>query len=605
MIVFLAKLMLVGACFAAMVACHARPPSEKAKRSSPPSASGGAGDLAVIDLTKGAPESSGGAGLFPLPAAKTYVGLVRALERLTRTEEVQGVFVSLGSERLGWAKSEEVGRLLSALPESMSVTCHAHGLSNSTLWLMAHGCDERWLSPAGDVDSVGIAAEVVYLRSALERLGIETDFLSMGRYKSAAEQFTRDGPSPAASEALTATLGSIRTTWLAGLVQSYERDGVRWLAEHGPFGAREAKVHALIDHVGYESEARESAMQRAGADATQPVFPPGKSGGAFDFTELVRLLSGVDDEAGGRPSIVVVPAVGAIAMGGGGPLGGGGILSAALTKTIRRLREDDSVRAVVLRIDSPGGSALASDLLWHELRQLRDEKPLIASVGGMAASGGYYLACAADTIFAERTSIVGSIGVVGGKVVFGPALAELGVTTVIVPASGVAADGARAAYNSPLIPWNASTRERVRTQMQSIYDLFVDRVAEGRRLPRERVLAVAEGRIWSARQGKENGLVDEFGGLQAALKRARERAHLDDDAPVIVESGVETLLESLLLNEDAEASQIEAALRRSQAERAPWSKLLSPGLLPYAQSLAPLARGERVVAAAPQAILIR
>jgi protease-4 len=285
-------------------------------------------------------------------------------------------------------------------------------------------------------------------------------------------------------------------------------------------------------------------------------------------------------------------------------LSDGGITARAMQKVIQRLAEDDDVRAVVLRIDSPGGSALASDILWHELMNLRRKKPLVASIGDMAASGGYYLACAATKVVAERTSIVGSIGVVGGKIVVDEALTALGVNAETFAASAAESARSRAAYLSPLEPWDEPTRERVRVQMQAVYDTFIRRVSTGRNLPIEIVQAVAEGRIWSGAQGHKLSLVDELGGLGKALDLARGLAGLDGDAPIRIEGAGETLIESLFSSEAAESSALAGVVRRA----APEARLLdavAPSLRPFVSALAPLVAGEAAVAALPFALVVK
>jgi protease-4 len=289
----------------------------------------------------------------------------------------------------------------------------------------------------------------------------------------------------------------------------------------------------------------------------------------------------------------------------GGVLGSEGVAFRPLAKTLRRLSEDDSVRAVVLRISSPGGSALASDLLWHELTALREKKPLVASVGDMAASGGYYMACAANQIFAERTSIVGSIGVVGGKLVVGDALRDFGINSATFSASEDPAIAQRATYMSALTPWDEGTQAQIQKQMQSVYQLFLSRVAEGRGVPVEQVAQVAEGRIWSGAQGLDNKLVDVLGGLDAALARARELAELEADAPVVVEGAGETLLDLLSLDEHASEDDVRAALQRLRAEPPGILSSLSPQLRPFGAMLQPLLQGERVLAVVPQAISVQ
>jgi protease IV len=556
-----------------------------------------------LDLSSGAPAATDG-GLLELPAARTYTGLVRAIERGLADENSGGAFIRFGAHTFDWAESEELGELFARLKaKGKPVVCHAHSLNNSTSLITSKGCTKVWLSPAGDIETIGIGAQIVYLRGLLDRLKIGVDFLAIGRYKSAAETFTREGPSDDAREALSSTLGSIRQSFLDGAEAG--RKGIRGALEHGPWTAEEAKRQGLIDEVGFEQDALRAAQALAGAPATNLAFGPRSSPrGGFDIGEIVRILSGTEGGGTGRPHIAVVPAGGAITMQAGGPLDGGGITAKALTKTLRRLRDDDAVKAVVLRIDSPGGSPLASDLIWKEIVELKKKKPVIGSVGSMAASGGYYVVCATQRVFAEQTSIVGSIGVFGGKIVFGPALAEFGINSVTFPASPEPGAAERAAFASPLTAWDDATRTRVRAQMQSIYDLFVSRVAESRKLPLEKVKENAEGRIWSGAQGLERGLVDEIGGLSKAIAAARKLAALGEEAPVTVEGGAESLLEMLLLGEDSSEAQIREAVARLGSKEQTLLAQLPKQVRPFIATMAPLLQGEHVIAALPFAVTI-
>jgi len=564
-----------------------------------------AGKVLEIDLTAGAPEVVEG-GLVPLPATRTYVGLVRALQGAAQDERASSVVVRFGSSSFGWARSEELARLLGAIrARGKPVVCHTHGLDNASAWLMTAGCDRIWLSPAGGADLVGIAAQVLYFRGALDRLAVRADFIAVGEYKSAVESFTRDGPSEAARRDLTETLASIRRSWLDGLARA--RPGARGAkqVEAGPFSPEEALGAGLIDGIGFERDAIEDAKARGRATAVKSHFGPHGGAGALDVAEIIRILSGVDERAGGRPRIAVLPAIGSIAMSAsGGLFEGGGIAERPMKKTLRRLADDDGVKAVVLRIDSPGGSALASDLIWREVTDLRAKKPVVVSIGDMAASGGYYIACAASRILAEQTSIVGSIGVFGGKVTLDEGLAALGVNAVTFPASPEPGAAARAAYLSPLEPWDDATRERVRAQMQGVYDLFVRRVADGRKLPVERVRQLAAGRIYSGVQGRERGLVDELGGLARAIEVARDLGHLGADAPVVVEGMGESLLELLALGEGASRAEVEAAVSRLERRRSDLYRAVAPSLRRFGAVLAPLLDGEHVLAAAPYALVV-
>lgn len=568
---------------------------------------GGRDQVVEIDLSAAVSEGAQ-AGLLPIPADRTYLGLVHELIRLATAPTARAILVKLGEGELGYARTAEVGRLLSRIRErGKPVVCHADGLGNTGAWLALAGCDRIWLSPAGRVDAVGIAGQILYFKAALDALRVRADFVAMGRYKSAIETYTREGPSEDARAVFRETFGSLRRTWLDGMRAG--RKGNRNIPgelERGPFSPEEAKARGIVDEIGYASDALAEAQAKGNTSVVSKGFGPKSGEGEVDIAEVIRALSGADSYGGGRPRIAVVPALGAITMGGGGSwLATEGITERALSKTLRRLAKDESVKAVVLRIDSPGGSALASDLLWHELMKLRERTPIVASVGDMAASGGYYLACAANKIVAEPTSIVGSIGVFGGKITVDEALAEWGINAVTIPASPEEGAAERAGYPSPLIPWNDSTRERVRSQMRSVYDLFLRRVAEGRNTNKEAIHRVAQGRIYSGVQGKDRGLVDELGGLSRALELAREIGQLDSSAPASIEGASDSLLDRLLLEEGATPGQIAAAAGQWEARRRhPAMLALSSRLGAHVATLAPLLDGETVVAALPFAVAV-
>ena len=573
-------------------------------RSGVDAASGGA--VVEIDLGKGLSEHAGQMSFFSA-SAPSLPDLVLTLERSRADRRTKGFYVSLGEGDLSWAQAEELGRSFAAVRAEKTVVCHAHGYSNVTLFFAARACDRVWLSPAGEVGTVGIAAQMLYLKRLLDRFEIKADFLHMGRYKSAAEALTEDGPSEAARESLESVLSSIRLTWLAGLDIGRVGKNVADSAERGPWSPDAALARGMVDAVGYESEARDDAKARAHADKLESAFGQGSRRDAADeVAQLIRMIAGASPSDERRDHVAVVTATGSITMTPSGAFGSGdGIAAEPLGKTLRRLRENDAVKAVVLRIDSPGGSALASDLLWHELMLLRAKKPLVASLAATAASGGYYMACAATRIIAERTSIIGSIGVVGGKIVIGDALDELGVSGVTFPASNEPGAAERATYLSPLSTWDEPTRESVRAQMAAIYELFLDRVAKGRGLAVEHVRQIAEGRIWSGAQGMDHKLIDEFGGLTEAIDIAKKQAGLPADAEVKIETGPEGILQFLQIEEDADDAAIRAALERVRALPASPIAGVAQAFRPYAQSLLPLLGKERVVAAVPFALGVK
>jgi protease-4 len=399
----------------------------------------------------------------------------------------------------------------------------------------------------------------------------------------------------------------MRAVWLDGLHQARPAMAEA-TPEDGPYSARTAKELGLVDEVGYFDEARAALEKEAAAVRAEVRLGGGAaSGGGDDLSDVLRAIAG---ESLGSAPVALVRADGAISMEGGGGLlsEGGGIVARRMARTLARLERDDDVKAVVLRIDSPGGSALASDLLWHELMLIRARKPLVVSVGSMAASGGYYLASTGVVIFADDTSIVGSIGVVGGKIAANKALEKLGVhaETIAAKADDPRA-AARAAYESLLTPWDDATRERMLATMTSIYELFLARVAEGRNIPVERVAASAEGRIFSGREGKNRGLVDELGGLTEAIARARTLAALPADARVSVVGESSGLLDAL--GEEQPQGRAGATLPRPLAGAgliaAGLLERVGPELVVFAESLAPLGEHERVLCALPFALTVR
>jgi protease-4 len=553
----------------------------------------------VFDLTTGISESQGG-GLFPTPFEHTLLGTLQALDAVRRADGPKGFFVKLGGVSPGWAMAEELGREFKLLREGgRPVICHADGISNDSLWFAATACSEIWVSPSGSVDTYGMGAQAVYFAGLLERLNVQAEFLHMGKYKSAAETFTETGPTEPARESMQSLLDSLRESWKAGILEHRSDKRSADAAENGPWLPQEALAIGLIDGVGFESQARQRLADQTGS----PVDDVGPANGTerkeSPLRALVELVMGNDEVQGRR--IAVLPAVGAIAYAGGGALSDEGIVATRFIRQVRELRRDSDVKAVVLRIDSPGGSALGSDLMWHELRRLAEAKPVVASIGEVAASGGYYMACAATKVVAERTSIVGSIGVIGGKFTFGDALAGVGITSHTFTASGLEPNKTRAAYESPFTPWDDAVRARIGRHMEYTYELFVQRVAEGRRMEQAAVEAVAQGRVWTGAQGKSNGLVDELGGLARSVTLAKELAGLDDSVPVVLEGQSDPLEGLLGLSQENDDGQSSRVLLQAVA---PWASQLGVRQRRQLASYLPLLTQQESVVAAMSAVTL-
>jgi protease-4 len=563
--------------------------------------------LAELDLRRGVPEQASSS-LLGGSRPVSFTDLVTRLRTMPDEAKMRGVLVRLGSS-IALARAEEIGRHVAKLRDkNVPVVCHAHGYSNSTMLLAARACDEIFLSPAGTVDTIGLAGQLIFGRALLDRLQVDVDFLQVGKFKGAKEPFTNTTSSPEARRSLQAALSGLRDGWLDSVAKGRDKAADALGVEDGPHTPEDAKKLGLIDEVGFYRDARKRALERAGVKGRVAYFG-GSSREGDGFAEFLRTLSG----AGGStvPHVAVVRATGGITMSGGSSVfgGDGGISHAALSKVIRRLEQNESTKAVVLRIDSPGGSALASDLLWRALMDLREDKPLVVSIGSMAASGGYYLACAGNKIVAERTSIVGSIGVVAGKLSFAESLRELGVNVETVPGKP-GGNANRALLGSPFSRWDDATRDKIQGSIQNMYDLFLARIAEGRGVDVSAIAPSAEGRIMGGDMAKDGGLIDEIGGLSRAIDLAMELAGLPASTPLDVIRSNQGLLEVLGIEGAHARAAAVRDLERRAADRA--RAALTGGLLPYrdeiaafAESTKPLLQGERVIVSLPYVLAIR
>lgn len=557
------------------------------------------GGVAELDLSRGAPEVRTG-GLFRNDRVN-FVELSLALDELAASD-VPTIFVRFGGARLGWGRSSELARGLAALRASKRrIVCHADDLGNSSYWVAAQGCDRVWLSPAGGLSTTGFSTELVFAKDLLDKLGVSADIMQVGKYKGTGETLTRAHASDEVKESIGGVLGDIRARFLEGVQIGRGRHDARVGLEDGPYSAEEALAAGYVDAVGYV----DAALAEAGvAPPKKPeiVFGPGSRSSSGDgLIGLLRgLTGGKRKKASARHGVVaVLRAEGAISMEkSGGLTGSDGIDARTINSQLAKLERDDLVKAVVLRVDSPGGSALASDLIWHQIVALRKKKPVIVSVGDMAASGGYYMAVAGTKIVAEETSIVGSIGVVGGKVSLGPALAKQGVNVETVAAHG---SDKRGGYLSALSPWDDATRARVQKTMEGVYDLFLARVAEGRGISKEVAATFAEGRVFSGREGRARGMVDDWGGLDRAISLAKTEAKLDPKAQVRVVLAPGGLLDLFGGGDDSFDEDAALGLARGEARLL---HDLSPALATHAATLWPLVRGERSLVAVPFALLV-
>jgi protease-4 len=358
----------------------------------------------------------------------------------------------------------------------------------------------------------------------------------VGAYKGAAEPLMRKEPSTEMRETFDALLDGAYARLVAALASGRRVDEARakaWI-DHALFDAEEAKRAGIVDGV------QPFEVWRDGkAKAWKKVELEDKKD---DLGELFSLLSGKPKARPAQPHVALLYAVGEVVdgKGSGGKVGSRSqIAPRRLVPALRAAAAASEVKAIVLRVDSPGGSALASELVWTAVAEAKAKKPVVVSMGTLAASGGYYISCGATSIYAQPDTLTGSIGVVGGKVVLGPALASLGVNLYAM------GRGKRSMLFSPTRRWSDDERKAMKGLMRRVYEQFKAHVAAGRRLTPEKVEEVARGRLWIGADAKARGLVDELGGLDEALAAARKLGGLPPDAPVDVYPGEPTLAEFL------------------------------------------------------------
>jgi protease IV len=386
-------------------------------------------------------------------------------------------------------------------------------------YVLATGFGELWLLPGGGVGLLGVGIETTFLRGTLDRLGVEPQFEQRHEYKNAADVVLRTDYTPAHREALERLAESVFSDAVKIIADArgLDQDQVRELINTGPRTAAEAQRAGLVDRLGYRDQVYEEMRARTG----------GKS--QLLFADRWRPRRKIVPPPHRRRHVALVDVRGAIVTGRTrrSPLGrqaGSDTVSAQL----RAAHDNDHAWAVVLRIESPGGSAVASDVIWREVSRLGESgKPVVVSMGDVAASGGYYIACPAQVIVALPATLTGSIGVFAGKLVVDDMLGRAGLSR------GTVQQGARALMYSFRQGFSEDERARFAATIDAIYDDFVGKVAAGRKRPAPEIEAVARGRVWTGGDAVDAGLVDELGGLRDAIRIARERANLPEDAPVL------------------------------------------------------------------------
>ncbi|MDJ0920635.1 MAG: signal peptide peptidase SppA [Henriciella sp.] len=483
-------------------------------------------DTMVLELDLRIPQAdqapiSGLEALFGTPQG--FIDTVMKLEAAAQDDRVKGVFVRGSEYSLGSARAEEVRAALQAVQASGKfVIAHTQGTfgGGPSSYRAISTADEVWMQTGTDIISTGVSFETLFLKDLLDNLSVKPEFEALYEYKNAVNMFQETDytePHRQAMTRLANEIWDISLTDIAG-----DRDlsvtQVRNALESGPLDTGAVLAAGLADQEGWPEEAREAAMARGGEDAQLtyisayvPPAPPFQA-----------------------PIIAIVGAQGEVVTGdAGGSLfsEGQGFASDTIASAILEAGQDEDVSAIVFRIDSPGGSPTASDQIWRAVKRVQTEnnKPVVVSMASVAASGGYYAAAGADWIVANRATITGSIGIFGGKFGVNDALARLGIN-----ARSITVGGPFTGAFSTTEAFSDDQRVQVRAWLKRGYDRFVEVVSEGRSLSAEEVHERARGRVWSGEDALENRLIDELGGINAAITKAKELAEIDAGTEVRV-----------------------------------------------------------------------
>ncbi|MFO1045773.1 MAG: signal peptide peptidase SppA [Planctomycetaceae bacterium] len=490
--------------------------------------------VAHIEISGGYPEGAGAPGLFS-EVVETLANALQRMDKASRDDDLEGVILHINGPSIGWAKLNELRTGIQKMRQK-GRKVYAWMESGSTKdYLLATACDEIILPESGMLMMPGLRAEVSFYKNLFDMLSIQPQMLRVGEFKSAAEPYSRSEMSPAFREEMEAILDDYYRQIVEMIAQSRKLtpDQVKGVIDTGLHSATDAKKLGLIDRVGYEDSITE--IIKGDRKDAEVKFAKGYGkkkldtdfSGITGMAKMMNLMMGVEPapRKSSAAKIAIINAVGPIVSGNSSAdfLGDESMGSTTIIKAIRQARDDSTVKAIVLRVDSPGGSALASDLMWHELETLEGKKPFVVSMGDVAASGGYYISMGADRIFAEPGTLTGSIGVVGGKLAFEKFYEKIGITTSVVHR------GKNSGVLSMTTPFSDAERETMQKMLNDIYAQFTTKAAAGRKMEVEKLEKMARGRVYTGAQALKLGLVDELGTLADAIAFAKKSAGLDPD----------------------------------------------------------------------------
>ncbi len=476
---------------------------------------------------------------FGINQQQSFTSLLTQLRKAKVDNRIGGVLLDINFPGIGWGKADELRDAIADLRASGKPVYAYLEIGTNREYYIATAAEKIFVAPPGDIYINGFAAEAMFYKGSLDKLGIEADVIQIGpKYKNAPDRYTRKEMSDGQREVINALLDEYFTRFTTAIAESRKKsvDDVKALIDNAPYTAAQAKSQGLIDDALYREQVDEQFKTRLGYKTDDKL----RTIRAGQYREIPSDSLGLNK--GER--VAVIYASGAINVGrsSSGPVNGEMVGSDTIVEAVNDAANDKSIKAIVLRVDSPGGSALASDLMWYALENAKAKKPVVVSMGDVAASGGYYIACNANKIVAQPSTVTGSIGVFLGKPVVKGLYDWLGVTNEYI------LRGKNAGLFRETEKWTPEERAKMVDQTNSIYfDNFIPKVAKGRGKSVEEANTLGQGRVWTGTQAKANGLIDEFGGLEKAIDIAKQLANLpaDKDVKRVILPAPRPLLESL------------------------------------------------------------
>ena len=455
--------------------------------------------------------------------------LFRLFQRVKQDDSVKGVLVRLSPVGAGWGKCQEIRDLIKGVRQAGKKVWVWLPLGTNKEYFLASAADEIIMPPAGFLLTMGLRAEITFMKGLFDKIGVEAEIIHVGDYKAAGEPYTRNEMSPEFREAMEQLIDDILDAYVDGVCSATKLKPAQFrkLLDGGPYHADTAKKAGLVDRVSYLDDFLAGIKKKNKVKVVSRKKYMGDSFERPDFSTIggmMRFMTQISQPPGmsssPHPKLGLVYAVGPIVSSAAGGLFGGDevITAEPVAKALKRLRADKTVKAVVLRVDSPGGDVVTSDLIWREVQKTDKVKPVIVSMSDVAASGGYYISMPARAIVAHRASITGSIGVVGGKFNLTKLYELVGANVEVIERGK--GSGLFSAHHK----LTDEERARMYALLRQTYDLFIGKVSKGRKKPVGDVDKVAQGRVWTGIRAQKLGLIDEVGGLMNALNLAKKHA---------------------------------------------------------------------------------